>query len=177
MARARSSSRTATRTTRSRSRSLAATPAIAALEAAGIDFDLTEYDSPDDGENYGDAVVGALGLDPRQVGKTLVVMVDDHPVAAVVPVAHRLDLKALARAGGGKRAVLSSHADAERLSGSVVGGIAPLGHRTRLRVFVDKSLLDAATVHVSGGRRGLEVTLSPTALVAVCDATVADITR
>ncbi len=156
---------------------MAATPAIAALEAAGIDFELTEYDSPDDGASYGDAVVDTLGLDPRHVGKTLVAILDDRAVAAVVPVAGSLDLKALARAGGGKRAVMSTHADAERLSGSVVGGIAPLGHRTRLRVFIDQSLLDAAIVHVSGGRRGLEISLAPTALVAACEATVADIAR
>lgn len=156
---------------------MAATPAIAALEAAGIEFTLTEYETPDGADGYGDAVVEALGLDPAQVAKTLVAMLDDRPVVAVVPVSASLDLKALARVGGAKRGAMAEHADAERLSGSVVGGIAPLGHRTALPVFVERSLVDESVVHVSGGRRGLEISLAPGALVAACRATVGDIAR
>ncbi len=156
---------------------MAATPAIAVLEAAGIDFALTEYEVPDHVGGYGDAVVDALGLDPGHVGKTLVAMLDDIATVAVVPVSGSLDLKALARAGGAKRAAMATHVEAERLSGSAVGGIAPLGHRTRLPVFVDGSLMDGDVVHVSGGRRGLEISLDPAALVAACAATVARIAR
>lgn len=156
---------------------MAATPAIAALEAAGIEFTVTEYEVPDAGESYGDVVVERLGLDPLTVGKSLVATLDGEPVVAVVPVAGTLDLKALARAGGAKRASMATHADAERWTGSVVGGIAPLGHRTPLPVFVDELLSVADLVHVSGGRRGLELSLDPTALVAVCDAVVAPIAR
>ncbi len=156
---------------------MAATPAIAALEDAGVEFTLTEYEAPGTADGYGRTVVEALGLDPAHVGKTLVAMADDRAVVAVVPVAASLDLKALARVAGAKRAVMADHADAERLSGSVVGGIAPLGHRARLAVYVDASLLDAEVVHVSGGRRGLEVTLTPAALVAACNATVSPIAR
>ncbi|WP_436792602.1 YbaK/EbsC family protein [Actinospongicola halichondriae] len=156
---------------------MAATPATAALEAAGVDFTTTEYELPTDADGYGDGVVEVLGLDPATVGKTLVAMVDERAVVAVVPVAGSLDLKALARAAGAKRATMADHADAERLSGSVVGGIAPLGHRTRLAVFIDASFLDVEKMHVSGGRRGLEVTVAPDALVSACGATVAPIAR
>ena len=156
---------------------MAATPAIAALEAAGVDFSVTEYDAPARDESYGDVVVATLGLDPLTVGKSLVAVLDGSPVVAVVPVAGSLDLKALARAGGGKRAEMAAQADAERWTGSVVGGIAPLGHRTSMAVFVDELLCVGDEVHVSGGRRGLEVTLTPSALVSVCGAVVAPIAR
>lgn len=156
---------------------MAATPAIAALEAAGVEFTITEYEVPDGAKAYGEVVVERLGLDPLAVGKSLVVMLDGDPVVAVVPVAGSLDLKALARAGGAKRATMADHADAERWTGSVVGGIAPLGHRTRLPLFIDELLSVADAIHVSGGRRGLELTLAPSSLVAVCDAVVAPISR
>jgi len=155
---------------------VSSTPATAALDAAGIPYRSTEYelDGADDG--YGAALARILGLDADTVGKTLVAELDDgRHVVAVVPVSGSLDLKALARAAGAKRASMADPAVAERLSGSVVGGIAPLGHRRPMPVFVDELLRVADEVHVSGGRRGLELTLAPDDLVRATGATVAPI--
>ncbi len=152
---------------------MAATPAIAALEAAGVSFETTEYEPPADG-SYGDAAVRALGLDPAATGKSLVVSLDDESfVLAVVPVDGRLDLKAAAQAVGAKRARLADAGDAERITGSPLGGIAPLGHRRPIDVLVDAGLVAHDTVHVSGGRRGLELTLRSVDLVAVTRAITA----
>lgn len=151
------------------------TPSTAALEAAGVPYRTTEYEPPEDG-GYGDALVTALGLDPDTVGKTLVAELDDgRHVLAVVPVSASLDLKALARLAGAKRATMAEPGQAERLSGSVVGGISPLAPRRSLPVFVDELLTVHGEVHVSGGRRGLELSLAPTDLVRVAGATVGPI--
>ena len=152
------------------------TPATRALDAAGLDYRITRYETRESGGGYGDHVVSTLGLDPDTVGKTLVaVLDDDRCVVAVVPVNRSLDLKALARTAGAKRARLADAATAERLTGSVVGGIAPVGHRRRLDVYVDALLARHDEVHVSGGRRGLEVSLRMRDLVAIADATVAEV--
>ena len=100
---------------------------------------------------------------------------DGRLACGVVPVAGRLDLKALAAAVGGKRADLAEPAAAERATGYVVGGISPLGQRTRLPVVVDNSALDFETVFVSAGQRGLQVELAPADLVRVAGATLAPI--
>lgn len=151
------------------------TPATRALDAAGVAYTVREYEPPTDG-GYGEALVSQVGLDPETVGKTLVVALDDgHHVIAVVPVSSMLDLKAVARAAGAKRATMAAEATAERLTGSVVGGIAPVGHKRPLRVFVDELLVAAETLHVSGGRRGFEVSLAPGDLVSASAATVAPI--
>ena len=94
---------------------------------------------------------------------------------AVVPVSASLDLKALARLAGAKRAAMADPRQAERLTGSVVGGISPLGSRRPLTVFVDELLTVDHEVHVSGGRRGLELSLAPVDLVRAADATVGPI--
>lgn len=152
------------------------TPATAALDAAGVAYRTTEYELGDGEEGYGAALVAALGLDPDAVGKTLVAELDDgRHVVAVVPVSGSLDLKALARAAGAKRAAMARPAVAERLTGYVVGGISPLGHRRPLPVFVDELLAVDDEVHVSGGRRGLELSLAPDDLVRAAGATVAPI--
>ena len=98
-------------------------------------------------------------------------------VLAVVPVDRELDLKRLATAAGGHRAIIAEPAQAERATGYVVGGISPLGARRPLPVVVDVSALDHATVFVSAGRRGLQLELAPVDLVRLCSAISAQIAR
>ena len=77
--------------------------------------------------------------------------------------------------GGGKRATMADRTTAERATGYVRGGISPLGQRKRLPTVVDASALAYPTVYVSAGRRGLQVQLAPTDLVALTGATTASI--
>ena len=89
---------------------------------------------------------------------------------------HRqLDLKALAAATGGKKAVMAEVAAAERATGYVAGGISPVGQKKRLPVVIDSSALELATMYCSGGRRGLEIELVPADLIRAAGATVAAI--
>lgn len=152
------------------------TPALTALERAGIPHRTHPYEVPAGGDghhSYGTDAAAALGLDPHRVFKTLVAEVDGSPVLAMVPVAGTLDLKALAAARGAKRAVMADPAAAERLTGYVTGGISPLGTKRRLPVVVDSSALGHATVFCSAGRRGLQLELAPADLVAAAEATTA----
>ncbi|MEE6273004.1 Cys-tRNA(Pro) deacylase [Georgenia sp. MJ206] len=154
------------------------TPALLALEAAGIAHTVRAYEhDPRSGLSYGAEAAAALGVDPARVLKTLVADVDGRLVVAVVPVTGELDLKALAVAVGGKRAAMAERAAAERATGYVVGGISPLGQRQRLAVVVDATAADHATVLVSAGRRGLDVELAPADLLALTGATTAPIGR
>ena len=153
------------------------TQAVVAAERAGIRFVVHEYAHDPRAESYGLEAADALGVARERVLKTLLAAVDGRLVVAIVPVVAQLDLKALAAAAGGRRAELAKAADAERATGYVVGGISPLGQRKRLPTFVDASAEAFATVHVSAGRRGLEIELAPADLVALTAATVAAIAR
>jgi Cys-tRNA(Pro)/Cys-tRNA(Cys) deacylase len=93
----------------------------------------------------------------------------------VVPVANQLDLKALARVYGAKKAQLADPQAATRSSGYVRGGISPIGQRTKLATVIDGSCHDFPTIWVSAGRRGLQVELSPDDLAAVTGAVLAPI--
>ncbi|GLZ54803.1 aminoacyl-tRNA deacylase [Actinomycetospora sp. NBRC 106378] len=153
-------------------RSAAGTPALALLAKAGVPVTTHAYEAPGVAA-YGTEAAEALGLDHTRVFKTLVAEVDGRPVLAMVPVSGSLDLKALAAARGGKKAVMADVAVAERLTGSVAGGISPLGSRTRLPVVVDESALRFDTVFCSAGKRGLQMELAPTDLVTTAGATTA----
>jgi Cys-tRNA(Pro)/Cys-tRNA(Cys) deacylase len=153
------------------------TPATAALKRAGIDFTVHTYEHDPAASSYGLEAATALGLDPERVFKTLLASVDSRLVVAIVPVSGQLDLKAVAAAVGGKKAVMADPADAERVTGYVVGGISPIGQKKALPTVLDSSATRHATVFVSGGRRGMDLELSAADLVAVTRATVAAIRR
>ena len=148
------------------------TPAIAAATRAGVAFTVHEYLHDPRAESYGLEAVEKLGLDAARVFKTLVADVDGKLTVAVVPVEAQLDLRAL-----GKRTRMAEAAAAERATGYVAGGISPLGQRRALPTVVDLSALDHETIHVSAGRRGLELELAPTDLVELTGARVAPIAR
>ena len=154
------------------------TPAVTAARRAGIEFEVVEYDAGDAAEPWGMGAARALGVDPERVFKTLVVDLSTGTLAVtIVPVVARLDLKAVASAFGAKRAAMAEPAAAERATGYVRGGISPLGQRRRLPVAIDASALGFERIHVSGGRRGLEIGLAPGDLVVLVGATVARIAR
>ena len=129
------------------------------------------------GLSFGMEAAQALGLDPAQVFKTLLADVDGGLTVAVVPVDRSLDLKALAGAVHGKRAMMAEPAAAERATGYVVGGISPFGQRRRLPTVLDVSALEWDSVLVSAGRRGLDVELAPGDLVRLTGAVTAPISR
>lgn len=158
----------------------AGTPALDILTAAGVAFTVHEYDHTAS-DHFGDETVAALGVTPERVFKTLIASITTSGkpelVVGLVPVSGQMDLKALAAAVGAKRADMADPAAAQRSSGYVVGGISPLGQRTRLRTVVDASAVTYETVLVSGGRRGLQVELAPADLVRLTDGKVAEIGR
>lgn len=156
----------------------AATPAVAALDAAGVPYTLHTFDVALDagGERFGVQVARALSVPADRLFKTLMVADPDGGLAAcVVPVSGQLDLRAAAVALGVKRLTLADLAVAERRTGYVRGGISPLGQRHRHRVLVDASALDGPAMYLSGGQRGLDVQLAPADLVEVTGAVVAAI--
>lgn len=151
------------------------TPATALLTREKVPFSLHPYDHDPRAEAYGEEAAAALGVVPERIFKTLIASVDGKLTCAVVPVAGKLDLKALAAAVGGKRGEMADPAAAARATGYVVGGISPLGQRSRLPVVVDASAESFETVYVSAGKRGLQVELAPADLVRLAQARVAPI--
>ena len=149
------------------------TPAVEAAKRAGITFELHEYAGVEVGDgDYATAVATALDRPPGQLYKTLVAKVDGELAVFIIPADQQLDLRAV-----GKRAELAAKAEAERATGNVVGGISPLGQRKRLPATVDASVYEWETILVSAGRRGLQIELAPSDLIALTGAKVGELTR
>ncbi len=65
----------------------------------------------------------------------------------------------------------------QRVAGYVLGGVSPLGQKRVLRTVIDQSARGLERMYVSGGQRGLDLSLSPTDLVTLTRAEYAMITK
>jgi Cys-tRNA(Pro)/Cys-tRNA(Cys) deacylase len=155
----------------------AGTPATVALTDAGIPFAVHAYHHDPAAASFGLEAAQALDVEPERVFKTLLADTDAGIVVGVVPVTGMLDLKALAAAVGAKRATMADPAVAERRTGYVVGGISPIGQKTAHPTVVDETAQLFDTVYVSGGKRGLDIELSPADLLRATEGAFAPIAK
>lgn len=121
-----------------------------------------------------------LGLPPDIVYKTIVVTREGHgkPILALVPGPTEVDLKALAKALGEKKLHLTTQREAERLTRLQAGGISPLALLNRgFQVVVDSAAQAHTEIHVSGGQRGLNISLPVTSLLELTGALLAPISH
>ncbi|MFZ6049220.1 Cys-tRNA(Pro) deacylase [Pseudomonas sp. CR3202] len=154
------------------------TPAIDLLKKAKAEHKVHSYSHDPKAPSYGLEAAEKLNLDPARVFKTLLAATEKGELlVAVVPVAGSLDLKALAQAAGAKKAEMADPNQAQRSTGYLVGGISPLGQKKRLRTFIDSTARNFDSIHVSAGRRGLEVELSADTLAAHTQGQFAEIGR
>lgn len=145
------------------------------LAAKGVAFEAHELPAE---KLSGLEAAAYLGVDPAQMYKTIVAIRPDggKPVLGVVPAAAQIELKALGRALGGKKLQLATQAEAEKLTGLQTGGISPLALVAKgFEVVVDTSALQHQTMYVSGGQRGLNISIPPSSLIELTHAKTAEI--
>lgn len=164
----------------------ASTQAGKQLDVAGMSYLTLSYEHDPNAASYGAEAAEKLGLEPGSIAKTLLVEVaggetqrgaraKPELVVAVVPVEQQLSLRSLAASVGAKKAKMADPDEAERRTGYVRGGISPFGQRLRHRTIIDVSLSELDRVYVSGGQRGMEIGVSPSAFVELLEAQFADI--
>lgn len=147
-----------------------ATPALVKLTEENIPYELDIHAfDPKAEKGFALDSSEAMGVDPAAVFKTLMADIDGEHVVAIVPATTTLNLKALAKAGGGKRAEMMDRSRAQVVTGYVPGGISPIGQKYPHRVFMDESAILQEKIYVSAGRRGWSLIMAPDdVLRAIC---------
>ncbi len=118
------------------------------------------------------------GVDLKRLTKNLVSETDagEH-VLLVIPGDCRVNLKAAAKALGVKRVRLVSFNNAEEISGYPPGGTPTVGHKTPLKIVIDRSLLRFETIYCGGGSRDKLLELKMEDVLKLTKAVVADIIK
>ena len=151
------------------------TNAARKLDELKINYRILEY--PVDEEHLDAIHVAAeVGMPPNQVFKTLCVRGDKNGVMfAVIPGDGELDLKALARVSGNKRAELVALKEVLPLTGYIRGGCSPLGAKKNYPVYMDQTSNDWEEIAISAGQRGMQIIAAPQDLQKATNATMAQL--
>ena len=156
----------------------AKTNAMRELESSGVAFCVDTYQieegTPE--RDLGLRIAHMLGKDPASQFKTLVTTTPTGGhVVCCIPVADELDLKKAARAAGEKSLSMMHVRELEAVCGYERGACSPVGMRKRFPTLIDETAQLFDAIGVSGGAKGITLTLSPEDLVAHTEATLADI--
>lgn len=163
-----------------RKEKLSKTNAMRELERAGVEYEVHAYEV-DDGvpaRDLGLRIAKLIGADPDSQFKTLVTVspAGEH-VVCCIPVAEELDLKKAAAAAGQKSLSMMPIRELEPVCGYVRGACSPVGMKKRFPTLIDETAELYDKIGISGGRKGVTLTLNPSELVDFVDAILADITQ
>jgi Cys-tRNA(Pro)/Cys-tRNA(Cys) deacylase len=149
------------------------TRAIKFLKNQSIPFEIVEYGHLEKGALFASE---AIGVPLEQTVKTLVAEIDKKSYRVVLMSGSKtIAFKKFARAHGAKRAAMVDTDTAERLTGYKVGGISPFAMKQRLRVVMDKGLLEFDQVAINGGKRGVMLLMSPTDILKLTNAELTEL--
>ena len=141
------------------------------LDSAGIGVTVRQF--PEGTRTAGDAA-RAVGCELGQIVKSLVFVAGGRPVIALVSGVNRLDERRLGDLAG--LPVAKADASIARTAtGYAIGGVPPFGHATEVPVYMDRDLLDHATVWAAAGRPDSVFEIAPERLRELSQATVADL--
>lgn len=156
------------------------TPAIQALSASGIDFEVTAHGPVRSLEE----AAKARGLEPWQILKTLVVRRGENDFLFVlVPGDRQISWPKLRERLGVSRLSMPDAAGALEVTGYERGTITPFGSKrspsnTPWPVIADALIVSReGSVSIGGGAHGVAATVDPAQLVEALAAEVADVTE
>jgi len=153
------------------------TPAITQLNKKKIQHNIHQYVHNVNHHSYGAEAAEKLDVNANRIFKTLVLETDANTlVVAIIPVLQKLNLKAVASAVNAKKVKMAEVKRVESTTGYIVGGVSPLGQKKQLKTVIHNSAQNFITIYVSGGKRGLEIELSPQNLQQLTRATFNSIT-
>ena len=150
------------------------TNAIRALDQKKIKFEIHYYD-PDVAVS-GNEVSKILGEEEPRVFKTLVTVGKSKKYYVfVVPTDKELDLKKAAKAAGEKNIEMIKSKELLPLTGYIHGGCSPIGMKKLFKTFIHETAFNFETIFISGGKRGIQIELSPEDLLKVVPITKTDL--
>jgi len=144
------------------------------LETHGLAEGLVEFEQS---TKTAQMAADAMGCELGQIVKSLVFVVGDTPVLALVAGDRRGDADAIAAVMGGRKAQFADADTVRSATGFAIGGVSPFDLPEELEVLFDDSLLRFDVVYPAGGTPSSMVRMSRERLLQVTGARVARISQ
>lgn len=144
------------------------------LDRQKIPYEYEEYECEDFTD--GIQVADQLGYDRRLVYKTLVTIgKSGQYYVFVIPIEEEIDFKKAAKVVGEKSLEMLHLKDLTRVTGYVRGGCTAIGMKKQYPTVINQTAGSLEYIHVSGGRLGIQLKLSPEDLKKASNASFADV--
>jgi Cys-tRNA(Pro) deacylase len=139
------------------------TAAIRVLRENGVEFVPHLYDYVDKGGTAESAK--QLGVDEHKVVKTLAFETNEkRPLIVLMHGDQQVSQKKLARALGIKAVEPATAERAARFTGYQFGGTSPFGLKTKMPIYMERTILEIESIFINGGKRGFLVEIDPKVL-------------
>lgn len=150
------------------------TNAMRILDRQKIPYEYQEYECNDFTD--GIQVADQLGYDHALVYKTLVTTgkTGQHYVF-VIPIEAEIDFKKAAKVVGEKSLEMLHLKDLTKVTGYVRGGCTAIGMKKQFPTVIQESAKELESMHVNGGKLGMQLKLAPLDLQKVSGAVFADV--
>jgi prolyl-tRNA editing enzyme YbaK/EbsC (Cys-tRNA(Pro) deacylase) len=141
----------------------------AALDALGVTGEV--HHIPDGARTAAEAAA-AVGVDVGAIANSLVFVADGEPILVMTSGGHRVDTVALAGRIGVGEIGRASPDVVKAATGQVIGGVAPVGHPSPLRTYVDEALEQFPEIWAAAGHSHAVFPLTYAELVRITGGTV-----
>ncbi len=152
------------------------TNAMRILERLKISYEYTTYEC--DEFTDGVQVADKLGYPHELVYKTLVTIGKSGGYYVfVIPIEVEIDFKKAARTVKEKSLEMLHLKDLTKVTGYIRGGCTAIGMKKQFPTVIQESAKELEQIHISGGRLGMQLKLSPFDLQKAANAEFADVIR
>jgi prolyl-tRNA editing enzyme YbaK/EbsC (Cys-tRNA(Pro) deacylase) len=145
---------------------------LAELSTRGLDVEVLI--SPTTTKTAAEAAA-ALGTEVAQIVKSLLFLVDERPVLALMSGVNRLDEGKLALVLRGKKVARANAEQVRALTTFVIGGVPPVSVNPAVEILCDADLLQYPLVYAAAGTSNHNFAVEPRRLVEVARAQVEDL--
>lgn len=119
----------------------------------------------------------AIGTELGSIVKSLVFLADGQPIIVLVAGDRRADPSRMKTLLGARRVMIADADQVRQATGYAIGGVPPIGHKTPLPIWIDRSLSRFETVYAAAGGPRSIFPIPYSRLVELTEGYVADLTE
>ena len=146
----------------------------AVLRGLGVEIEIGELGAS---TRTAQQAAEAIGTELGSIVKSLVFLADGQPIIILVAGDRRADPAKLKALLGARRVMIADADQVRQTTGYAIGGVPPVGHRTLLPVWIDRTLSRFEAVYAAAGGPRAIFPIAYSKLVEVSGGSVADLTE
>ena len=120
------------------------------------------------------AAAETIGCEVGQIAKSIIFNSNKCPILVIASGRNRVNISKLEKIVDDKVNIMNP-TKVKEVTGFGIGGVAPVGHKTKIMVFIDEDLLEYDIIWAAAGTPDTVFALTPKQLVEITDGKIVDV--